>query len=80
MQESETEVVWPRKGTRPRLGRKKDSGDGTTWEKKKKKKKKKNTESEMDGLCKPRHESCFFLNRSEPFLSQRHKRIERNID
>ena len=32
--------------------RKKDSGDGTTWEKKKRK-----SEGEMDGLCQPRHES-----------------------
>ena len=43
MQESDTVVVWPRKGTRPRLGRKKDSGDGTTCEKKRGK-----TEAEMD--------------------------------
>ena len=27
MQESKTEVVWPRKETRPRIRRKKDSGD-----------------------------------------------------
>ena len=45
-------VVWPRKETRPRIHRKKDYGDGTTWEKKKRK-----TEAEMDGLCQPRHES-----------------------
>ena len=46
------EVVWPRKETRPRTHRKKDSGDGTAWEKKKRK-----TEAEMDGLCQSRHES-----------------------
>ena len=34
MQESATEVVWPRKEARPLLCRKKDSGDGTTREKK----------------------------------------------
>ena len=34
VQERKTEVVWPRKEARPRLCRKKDSGDGTTWEKK----------------------------------------------
>ena len=38
--------------TRPRIRRKKESGDGTTWEKKTKK-----TEAEMDGLCQPGHES-----------------------
>ena len=52
VQESKTEVVWPRKETRPRIRRKKDSGDGTTCEKKKRK-----TEAEMDGLCQSRHES-----------------------
>ena len=52
VQESATQVVWPRKEARPRLRRKKDSGDGTTWEKKARK-----TEEEMDGLCQPRHES-----------------------
>ena len=52
VQESKTEVVWPRKETRPRIRRQKDSGDGTTWEKKKRK-----TEAEMDGLCQSRHES-----------------------
>ena len=52
MQESTTEVVWPRKEAIPRLRRKKDSGDGTTREKKARK-----TESEMDGLCQLRHES-----------------------
>ena len=52
MQESTTEVVWPRKEARPRLRRKKDSGDGTTREKKARK-----TEAEMDGLYQPRHES-----------------------
>ena len=46
MQESATEVVWPRKEARPRIGREKDYGDGTTWEKKARK-----TETEMDGLC-----------------------------
>ena len=46
------EVVWPHKEARPRIRRKKDSGDGTTCEKKKR-----NTEAEMDGLCQPRHES-----------------------
>ena len=45
-QESKTELVWPRKEMRPRLRRKKDSGDGTTWEKKARK-----TEAELDGLC-----------------------------
>ena len=54
VQESSTEVVWPRKEARPRLRRKKDSVDGTTREKKARK-----TEAEMDhdGLCQPRHES-----------------------
>ncbi len=52
VQESKTEVVWPRKEARPRICLKKDSGDGTTWEKKKRK-----TEADMDGLCQPRHES-----------------------
>ena len=52
MQESKTEVVWPREEAIPRLRRKKDSGDGTTWEKKKKK-----TEAKVDGLCQSRHES-----------------------
>ena len=51
MQESATQVVWPRKEARPRLRRKTDSGDGTTREKKARK-----TEAEMDGLCQPRHE------------------------
>ena len=46
-----TEVVWP-KEARPRLRRKKDSGDGTNRETKARK-----TEAEMDGLCQPRHES-----------------------
>ena len=35
MQESETEVVWKREDTRPRIRRKTNTGDGTTWEKKK---------------------------------------------
>ena len=52
VQESATQVVWPRKEARPRLRRKKDSGDGTTRAKKARK-----TEAEMDGLCQPRHES-----------------------
>ena len=54
VQESATQVVWPRKEARPRLRvrRKKDSGDGITREKKARK-----TEAEMDGLCQPRHES-----------------------
>ena len=37
MQESKTEVVWTRQEARPRIPRKKDPGDGTTWEKKKRK-------------------------------------------
>ena len=37
---------------RPRIRRKKDSGDGITREKKKRK-----TEAEMDRQCEPRHES-----------------------
>ena len=52
IQESVTQVVWLRKEARPRLRRKKDSGDYTTREKKERK-----TEAEMDGLCQPRHES-----------------------
>ena len=48
VQEIYTEVVWQRKETRPRLCRKKDSGDGTTWQKKKRK-----NEAEMDELCQP---------------------------
>ena len=35
-------MVWTREGTTPRIRRKKEPGDGTTWEKKKKK-----TEAEM---------------------------------
>ena len=35
VQERKTEVVWPSKEARPILRRKKDSADGTTWEKKK---------------------------------------------
>ena len=50
VQESKAEVVWTREETRPRICRKKDSGDGTTRENKARK-----TEAEMDGLCKPRH-------------------------
>ena len=34
VQESTTEVAWTRKEARPRIRRKKDSGNGTTWEKK----------------------------------------------
>ena len=45
-------MVWPGKEARPRLRRKKDSEDGTTWEKKTGK-----SEAEMDVLCQPRHES-----------------------
>ena len=45
--------IWPRKEARPRIRRKTDSGDGTTWEEKKKRK----TEAEMGGQCQPRHES-----------------------
>ena len=52
VQESATEVGWPRKEARPRLRMKKDSGDGTILDKKARK-----TEAEMDGLCQPRHES-----------------------
>ena len=52
VQESATEVVWPRKEAKPRQRRKKDSGDGTTREKKARK-----TEAEMDGMCQPRHET-----------------------
>ena len=53
VQESKThDVVWSRKEARPRIRRKKDSGDGTTWVNKKRK-----AEAEMDGLCQPRHES-----------------------
>ena len=52
VQESATEVVWPRKEAMPRLRRKEDSGDGTTREKKARK-----TEAEMGGRCQPRHAS-----------------------
>ena len=52
VQESATQAVWPPKKARPRLRRKKDSGDGVTREKKARK-----TEADMDGLCQPRHES-----------------------
>ena len=44
MQEIETELVWIREETRPRISLKKDSGYGRNWEKKKRK-----TETEMDG-------------------------------
>ena len=43
MQESKIGVVRTRQEARPRIRRKKDSGDGTTWEKKARK-----TEAEMD--------------------------------
>ena len=39
-------MVWPHKEVRPRLYRKKDSGDGSTWEKKAGK-----TEAEMGMDC-----------------------------
>ena len=52
VQESETEVVWTRQESRPRIRRTKDYGDDTTWEKKVW-----NTEAEMDGLCQPGHDS-----------------------
>ena len=52
VQESATEVGWPRKEARPRLLRKKDSGDGNTREKKARM-----TEAEMGGLFQPRHDS-----------------------
>ena len=52
MQESKTEVFWTCEETRPRIRRKTDSGDGTTWEGKKRKNK-----ANMDELCQPRHGS-----------------------
>ena len=52
VQKSATEVGWPRKEARPRLLRKKDSGDGITREKKARM-----TEAEMGGLFQPRHDS-----------------------
>ena len=52
VQERETEVVWTRHEMRPRIRRKGNTVDGTTWEKKKRK-----TEAEMDGLCQSRYES-----------------------
>ena len=52
VQESATDVVWPRKEARSILRRKKDSEYGTTRETKARK-----TEAEMDGLCQSRHES-----------------------
>ena len=52
VQESATEVGWPRKEARPRLLRTKYSGDGTTREKKARM-----TEAEMGGLFQPRHDS-----------------------
>ena len=48
MQESKTEVVWPRKETRPRIRRKKDSFSSHRWYTCERKKRK--TEAEMDGL------------------------------
>ena len=59
MHESKAEVVWPRKEAR--IGRKKDSGDGTIREKKARK-----TEAEMDGLCQPGHESHWNDERRSP--------------
>ena len=50
VQESATQVVWPRKEARPRPRRQKYSGDGNTLEKKARK-----TDAEMNGLCQ--HES-----------------------
>ena len=52
VQESKIKVVWTLQEAIPRIRRKKDSGDGTTWEKKARK-----TEAEMDGLCQQGHES-----------------------
>ena len=49
-----TQVVWTREETEPILRRKKDSGDGNTWENKTMSK----TEAEIDGLCQPAHEGC----------------------
>ena len=52
MHESEIDVVWTREETRQGIRRKKDSEDGTTCEKKARK-----TETEIDGLSQPGHES-----------------------
>ena len=52
MQECNIEVVWTRQEARPRIGLNKYSGDGTNWKKKATK-----TESEMDGVFQPGHES-----------------------
>ena len=52
LHESMIEVVWIRQEARPRIRRKKDSGNGTTWKKKARK-----TEAEMDEMCQPGHES-----------------------
>ena len=52
VQESATDVGWPRKKARPRLRRKKYSVGGTTREKKARM-----TEAEMGGLFQPRHDS-----------------------
>ena len=52
VQESATQVGWPRKEARPIPRRKKDSGDGTT-----RGKKARMTEAEMGGLFQPRHDS-----------------------
>ena len=41
-------MVWTRQEARPRLRRKKDSGDGTTWKKKARK-----TEAVMDDCINP---------------------------
>ena len=58
VQESETDVVWTREETRPRILRKKDSGDGITWEKKKRK-----TEAEMHGWTVST-ETCYDTHRN----------------
>ena len=52
VQKNKTDVVWPPKEARPRLRRRKDSGDGTTCEKKARK-----TEAEMYVLCQTGHET-----------------------
>ena len=51
-QESKSGVVWTRQEARPTIRRKKDSGDGITWEKKMRK-----IEAEVDGLYQAGHES-----------------------
>ena len=52
VQKSKIGVVWTRQEASPRIRRKKDSADGTTWVKKARK-----TEAEMGGLCQPGHDS-----------------------